>query len=134
MLPQVKTLNQHDIINIALLLDKLSFILQYVLSSGKDGCSILWELASGKYCVHHGVNNNVWTANTCTARPLNIYQPSNTKQLQYRPCALFNHTEDYGKYSSKFPNSMCNVSIVPSSVLHGHYICRVAWHNHIITA
>ena len=48
---------------------------KYVLSSGKDGNAILWELS--------------------TARPLNTYQPSNAKLLPYRPCAVFNHTEDY---------------------------------------
>jgi hypothetical protein len=54
---------------------KFSKNTKYILSSGKDGGALLWELAS--------------------ARPLNTYQPSNVKLLPYRPCALFNHTENY---------------------------------------
>jgi cleavage stimulation factor subunit 1 len=54
---------------------KLSRNAKYILSSGKDGSAHLWELTS--------------------ARPLNTYQPSSVKLLPYRPCAVFNHTEDY---------------------------------------
>lgn len=48
---------------------------KYVLSSGWDGKAMLWELS--------------------TCRPLNTYQPSKAQYLEYGPCAVFNHTEDY---------------------------------------
>ena len=48
----------------------------------------------------HGIPINLVKCMSCVlaARPLNTYQPSNTKLLPYRPCAVFNHTEDYGRY------------------------------------
>ena len=35
-------------------------------------------------------------------RPLNTYQPSKSPRLPYKPCAVFTHTEDYGKRPGGF--------------------------------
>ena len=54
---------------------------QYILSSGRDGCAILWELAAG--------------------RPLNYYSsPGRKHTTEFPTTAAFTHTEDYGEASA----------------------------------
>ena len=88
---------------------------KYILSSGRDSKAVLWELATGEsqpasqpakaqevmiakafkllcVCVCVCVCSHV-----SVGRPLNTYHPSKLQRLDYGPCAVFNHTEDYSK-------------------------------------
>jgi len=46
-------------------------------------------------------------------RPLNTYQPSKSPTLPYKPCAVFTHTEDYGKRPGGFYPTLEFFPVVP---------------------
>ncbi len=54
----------------------------------------VWQAHSG-----HAVCHSKRALYYCCSlgRPLNTYQPSKLQRLEYGPCAIFNHTEDYSE-------------------------------------